>query len=829
MRLASGLLATGVLCVSALAHAADSSEPSALTTGQSCEPIWPLLSQADWLMLELSTPGGLDRVSVDESGEVRFVSMRRFQDGAPAEVVPLQPQSLSLRQSQSARLAAASIFRGAPRSNVMLSRRTSPLSVRTVRQRVSTDRVLGGESKARATTDLGSLVGRSSRSRGVSTQKRNPIITDPRVRGSRVGQMAASGSHWVPARIDLDTILSKVDSRIVDDVVVVKGPYASRFGPGSDFIDFQLITSPRSNGEFESGGATSVDYRSNGEQFYGRQTFTAADVDWGLRFGYGHRAGTDYESGAGVAIPSGYKSRDIDIALGFDVSPGRNIEFSYLRLDQTDVELPGQAFDIDTLVTDGFKVSWLDGTVTWADLLAVESWYNQTRLKGSAQSAGKRQTFPFLDQIQFVGNTNIDSKSTGARVAATWEHSSNSQTTAGADVRIVRQELDEITSGQIGFVVFSDANSPIPRSLSANPGLFVEHTQEPIDGLDLTAGLRVDAVKTEVLDPADVLDAVGTAGLPLANILGTGEFDQSFGLWSAFTTAEYELDQNWTLRAGAGYGMRPPSLTEMYVAEAFMFLLQSGLNTVTGDPRLDAERRWQIDLGTEYSDGRLSARANVFHAWIHDRITFENVSVRRGPPFNQVEQTNLKYINTDRATLLGFEADAEFDASEDVSLFGSMSYVQGTDHTRNGDFATVPADGLAVTESIRVPGVARGAFSGINGPSREPLPGIPPLESRLGIRLNGAINDGPVSVELSSRIVNDQDRIARSLLESETPGFTTWDIRTFWQATNQLTIVAGVENLTDKDYREHFDFRSLTGRSIRQPGRNFYFGSQLVY
>ena len=78
-------------------------------------------------------------------------------------------------------------------------------------------------------------------------------------------------------------------------------------------------------------------------------------------------------------------------------------------------------------------------------------------------------------------------------------------------------------------------------------------------------------------------------------------------------------------------------------------------------------------------------------------------------------------------------------------------------------------------------------------------------------------------------MIDDQDRIARSLLESETPGFTVWDLRTFWQASENLSIVAGIENLTDKDYREHFDFRSQTGLSIRQPGRNFYFGSQLVY
>ncbi len=770
----------------------------------------------------LSFPGGLDELTVGDSG-IQYVAHRLYQDVPPQQPLPIQPRSLLLRQTPGARQAAASIFRGnAPRSLLTsFSKRRAP--------RIATDKLLGVESRARSTTDLGSLLGKSSKNRGVTTQKRNPIISDPRIRGSRVGQLAASGSYWVPARIDLDTILSKIDSRLIEDVVVVKGPYAARYGPGFDFVDFQLLRSPRTEAWQESGGATSVDYGSNGEQFYGRQTFTVADPDWGVRVGYGHRTGTDYESGDGVGIPSGYKSRDVDVALGFEVAPGQNIEFSYLRLDQTDVELPGQAFDIDALITDGFEATWLDETVQWADQLEVEAWYNQTRLKGNAQSASKRQTFPFLDSFQFVGTTNIRSLSTGARMAATWEHDNDSQTTAGVDIRIVRQELDEITSGRFGFSVFTDANSPIPRSISANPGLFVEHVQEPLDGLVLTSGVRADVVTNEVLDPDSVLQSVGTASLPLSSILGTRDFDQSFGLWSAFTTARYDVNENWTLRAGAGYGMRPPSLTEMYVAESFMFLLQSGLNTVTGDPRLDAERRWQIDLAAEYSGDRFSAGVNVFHAWIHDRITFENLSVRRGPPFGQVEQTNLKYVNTDRASLVGFEADAEYALSQDISMFGSMSYVEGTDHTRNGDFATLQPDGFVVTESQRFPDLARGTFSGIAGSSREPLPGIPPLEARLGVRLSGAINESPISVELSSRIVDDQDRIARSLLESKSSGFTVWDLRAYWQASESLSIVAGVENFTDKNYREHFDFRSQTGLSIFQPGRNFYLGSQLVY
>jgi iron complex outermembrane receptor protein len=781
--------------------------------GYSAIPYWDALLQ----------PGGLDELTYDDTGKIRYASLHLYQDVAPLQPLPLN-SSPNVASTQAAPNSVAALFRG---------RRSSPLlqlaSRAAPKKRVAADRILGIESKARSTTDVGSLLGKSSRSKGVVAQKRSPIITDPRIRGSRVGQLAASGSHWLPARIDLDTVLSKIDSNLISSVDVVKGPYAVEYGPGTSFISFDLAKSPRSDNGPVTGGSSSLEYRTNGEQWYGRQTVTYADEDWGARVGYGHRTGSDYEAGDGVSVPSSYNSRDLDLAVGFDISPGQSLELFYLHQDQTDIELAGQAFDIDSLTTDAFESTWITENVDWADRLEVEGWYNQSDLGGSAQRLSKRQTFPFLDVIRFVGVTDIRSVSTGARAAATWEHDDLRSTRAGVDVRVIRQELDEITSGQFGFTLFTDANSPIPRSSSVNPGLFIEHSLQAENGTNFTVGARADIVASEILDPRSSLQHVGTGGIPLSAILGSDDFDQSFGLWSTFVTAEHPIDQNWTFNGGVGYGMRPPSLTELYVAESFMFLLQSGLNTVTGDPRLSEERHLQIDAGLDYSDERFSASGSLFHAWVNDRITFENLSVRRGPPFGQIEQTNLKYVNTELATLFGFEADAEWQLSDSVELFGQVSYVEGTDQTRNGNFATLQAQSLPLTPSQQVAGQPRGAFSGIAGGNEEPLPGIAPLQSRLGVRLLGDIGDAPFSVEVAARIVDNQNRVASSLLESRTPGFTVWDTRGVLQMTESITVFAGVENFTDKNYREHFDFRSQGGQSVRQPGMNFYFGSQVVY
>ena len=115
------------------------------------------------------------------------------------------------------------------------------------------------------------------------------------------------------------------------------------------------------------------------------------------------------------------------------------------------------------------------------------------------------------------------------------------------------------------------------------------------------------------------------------------------------------------------------------------------------------------------------------------------------------------------------------------------------------------------------------------GGEKEPLPSILPLESRLGVRLVNPSDAAAWGVELYARVVDDQERVAASLLETPTPGFTVWDVRVYARPTEGLLLVGGVENFTDKNYREHLDFRSQNGRQVLQPGVNFYLGSELTY
>ena len=228
-----------------------------------------------------------------------------------------------------------------------------------------------------------------------------------------------------------------------------------------------------------------------------------------------------------------------------------------------------------------------------------------------------------------------------------------------------------------------------------------------------------------------------------------------------------------------------------------------------------------MDFGLRADYGRLRAGANGFYAWIHKYITLEATDTTGALlPNNGLD---VHFVNTDQATLAGGELYGEFDLSDYITPFATMSYVEGRDQTRDHRGFRLPRRPLPGQTFI--PGL------GALGSPQEPLPGIPPLEARIGFRVHEASRNPRWGVEFTARIVDEQDRFAESLAEVGTPGFTIYDVRSYWQANQTLLLTAGVENMGDKNYREHLDLRTGVplGPGVLQPGVNFYFGAQLTY
>ena len=680
--------------------------------------------------------------------------------------------------------------------------------------------VSGAESTVLGTTDTGDLLTSSVFNTGVFSRQLSPVMTDTRVRGYRYAQIRTTldGSAWFAVRPDLDTPLSRFDSNIVKDVLVIRGPYNVRLGPGFSFIDVTLRDTPRSEYGTIVNGVTKFSWDTNGEQWYGRQSFFGGNAESGWRIGYGHRGGEDFRAGDGSPLASGYESRDWDFALGYDLTPDSSLEFTYIRTDMTDVDLPGQVNDLRVLTSDGFNVRFVIEDQCYFDRFTVRGWYNIAEYDGTlanknsdaptnpdlffdpasiANPPGMFEGTGRLERVTTFGNTS----STGYRTAMSWGDVEFSAFTVGADLTFYRQTyLERRDNGVVDFGV--------PSSLQKDAGIFVDGTHAVTDRLTLKAGGRVDFVNSDA-DPTSTVDArdIGlqngmTATCVQFNLPCVGPLPtrQRYNLGAAYLSAQYELDRELTLNGGVGYAERAPSPTDLYGDLPHLSIMQEGAFFIPhGNLLLAKEKALQVDLGLTMKYDRFRGGVSVFYSEVDDFITYDAPHLKDRGPHDQ----HAIGVNHD-TRMAGGEFYGEFDISEPLTAFATLSYVQAKDRVLD-----------------------------------EPLWGIAPLDTRIGLRLQDTCCETPRwGVEYILRLVDDQDRLSSVGFagEQRTPGFNTHSIRGYYLVNDDVTFIAGVENIGDAFYREHLDTRTDLTSGIADPSRgvvrrgvSFYFALQAAY
>lgn len=442
---------------------------------------------------------------------------------------------------------------------------------------------------------------------------------------------------------------------------------------------------------------------------------------------------------------------------------------------------------------------------------------------GRLQHPGKRVQIPELNLLNFQGITDIRQSVAGYRAAFTWGEPKCPQLTVGTDLRYLQQELNELDN-LFGLAppCANMFNFPIPPSHQLDFGVFAEMVDPVDDDLLIKAGVRGDYILSEIdRVPFGFCDQMSMSGSmmnsmqsffePATNPMAVNApFDRQEGLVLAYATAEAKLTPEWTAVAGVATAERPPTLTELYAIEPFLAVLQNGFTTVIGNPALAPEHLYQFDLGVRGDYGDIRAGLNGFAGWVNDYITYDPLAPTQAGlkiPGVPTGALTVRFTNTDWAVLTGFESYAETDLTDWLTPFATVSYVMGRDLTRASHFRHGGPNPLP---------------NGTPPPAEEPLPGIPPLESRLGFRVHEPCQNPRYGVEFSARIDARQDQVAASLNELPSAGFVVYDLLSYWRVNEGILFTAGVYNLFDRNYREHLDLR--TGIGVFQPGINPYVG-----
>lgn len=656
--------------------------------------------------------------------------------------------------------------------------------------------------------DLGQVLQQSPTLQTANVRRRSPVAQVPYVRGYGVGQIysVADGVYWTAARADLDSVVNKIDPSLVDQVVVLPGPYGLRYGPGFAFIDIATVQTPRYESGYETHNRLGLTCRTNGGQIYGNDTVYGGAERYGYSVTYGQRVGADYVAGNDLQIPASYNVGNLLGQVGFDLAEDSRIEFRYHYMNEADTEYAAQFFDINSLVTNAFALSYTKGSIDTGARFDANVWYHTTEYSGDTLNSSKRRTdFPVLNRVdQAIKNTGLfkpltagsdvflqaftegDLASLGARASLLVEPVESIQVRLGADFRTVDQALvEEYHWNPIQSPPASDFTTSLPRAKLYDPGLYAESSLEWTSFWKMDVGGRVDWAYTTARDPVET------------SSLGN-DLDQSEPLFAAYLSNAVDINANWTTHLAAGYSEIVPELFQRYSNLVFFGMIQDGFSRVVGNPALPKERLLQADVDLEAHYDRLRGRAAFFYGWLFDYATY-NANEITDP-----EGARLLYaINTERASMTGFELYGEYDWRPWLTPFVAARYVRGEDEVID-----------------------------------QPLFQIPPLEGTVGLRFEDTEAIRPWGVECGLRMVDRQDRVAfirqrngtgLYSVEQETPGFATAYLRGYYRPRPNLNIFGGIENLFDRTYIEHLDLRypaaaGFVATPVLSPGITPYIG-----
>lgn len=616
---------------------------------------------------------------------------------------------------------------------------------------------------------------------GLDANRRGPINLEPTLRGLQENQIAMTvdGSRTFaagPARMDSD--LSHVNPLTVDEIRVVKGPYALMWSAGAmSAIDVVTWAPEFTAGGHRLSGALSLDYGANGNTSSGLARLAGATGSTRYAVTAGRRSGDDYDDGNGGSVPADYSSEDLSWLFGAQTGKGGLLQYNGGYQSQEDIDYPGRLLDANYFKTRSHNVKYLwngergllRGFLVQAYTNRKDHLMNNDGKPTGRDAPGRRP--PFALDIDLPTESNTE----GARLSFDLRSAGDDgpRWTIGADHYRSHQQAERMVQRRSnGFLIFQD--QVWPDSRTDNVGAFVQGVRDT-QRASFGAAVRVDSVSAGIGHATEFFRA---------NTEGT--LDQEETNLSAALSAAFTLNDEWLLTLGAGRAVRTATTLERWSDRfpASKFQLPAEF---MGNPSIEPEVSNEIDLHLQGRTGaRLEVSATLFHRRIDDYITIApDPSLPKRLPLSP--PVVFRYVNGD-ASFLGGELGLSQRVNDVLSWRIEVESVRADDDTLD-----------------------------------EPLLGIAPLTARAGLRLQTPSGRG--WVDLSGTATEDQDRIATSRFEIPTDGAGIIDLAAAWTLRSGLEFRLRARNLTDAAYASHLNAKNpFNGMRILEPGRRVFAG-----
>lgn len=237
---------------------------------------------------------------------------------------------------------------------------------------------------------------------------------------------------------------------------------------------------------------------------------------------------------------------------------------------------------------------------------------------------------------------------------------------------------------------------------------------------------------------------------------------------------EWSLTERLNLVANLGRGFRPPNVFDLGTLGP-----RPGNRFNVPNPNLEPESVWSYDLGFKTRGERWQAEFYFFYLDYQDKI-----GSRETGEITENGRIVVRSDNINEARLYGIESGLRGYLDESLEVYAVFNAMRAEE--TDADRVTVPGDR------------------------------IPPGNGRVGViwwprddlRLEPFLAFATEQDRLSPRDANDP-----RIKPAGTPGWGTLNLLASWQFNPRIEVGLRLENLGDKNYREH-------GSGIDAPGRN---------
>jgi iron complex outermembrane receptor protein len=505
---------------------------------------------------------------------------------------------------------------------------------------------------------------------------------------------------------------------------------------------------------FETHGNLTAGYADNGNTRNAGIIADAANKTHRFQVSGSLDRGDDLEFDGGTIYPSEHERDTVGISYGFQKA-GHQVDLAIDHDDTGHTGTPALPMDIVYARGENYKLNFTK------DLYNGGKFTTRLHYQDSEHRMSNylfRTTAPAMQRY-----ADADVKASGINLSYNLD-----SWTVGFDADQAEHNTDIFNPNGPMFYVnnFND----IERDRYS---VFAEWQGEIQTDLKLQSGVRLSRVN---MDAGEVDSSMTTLGgmmgantTTLRDNFNASDRSQEDNLVDLTFVLTKTLNQDVDIEFGLARKQRAASYQERYLWLPMQST--SGLadgNNHLGNVNLDAETAYQAELGLDWHTAKAGVSPRVFYHHINDyiqgvAIPTSNVAAINVSTAMGGDTTPLQYQNVD-AKLYGIDANWFATLSDQWQLDGTVSYVRGERRDTSDN-----------------------------------LYRIAPLTART--MLSYVQTNWRVGVEAET--VASQNKVSTENEEQKTSGYAVFNLMGNYEATKALTLSAGVNNLFDRNYRDH--------------------------